>query len=129
MSDTHRSLSMAKKLKLKPKEEAQDERLRARPLGPHFLKKWRKAKDVSQIALAQEIGCSTGTISQIENLNTGYSQQYVEAVADQLGVHPCDLIARDPDDAEGIWSLWQAASASQRKQIVSLARVILESST
>jgi len=62
----HRHFSMSKK--------ATSQRKPAEPVAPvlqrTFIQKWRKHRKMSQTSLAEAVGLSTATISQIENANT-----------------------------------------------------------
>lgn len=97
------------------------------PLRPTFIRQWRKKKGWNQAKLADAIGVSTATISQIENGETGYKQEYLEGIAYALGCEPADLLMRDPSDPEAIWSLWDSAKPAQRKQILGIIRGLLGS--
>lgn len=66
------------------------------PLDRTYLKQWREFRKKSQDDLADEIGTSGATVSRMENGETPYSQDYVEAVAEALGCTVADLISRDP---------------------------------
>lgn len=74
------------------------------PLHRTFIQEWRKHRGLSQTELGEATGLSTATISQIENVKTGYSQANLEAIARALKVHPVDLLVCDPrKDPKGIW--------------------------
>ena len=96
-------------------------------LHPTFIKHWRKKKGWSQGELGEAIGVSTATISQIENGKTGYSQANIEAIARALQCQVIDLLARHPDDPEGIWTLWERADVGQRQQMVRMFAAMLGS--
>lgn len=119
---------MAKKAVKKRKADPIEKLLDQQPLGHTFLKKWRKASGLSQDELGAKLGVSDSTVSQIENGKTGYSQAYIEALGRLWGVHPCDLLTRDPADPGGVWALWAAASDDQRRQIVGMIEGFLKSS-
>jgi DNA-binding XRE family transcriptional regulator len=97
-------------------------------LLPTFIREWRKKKGLSQGELGEAIGVSTATISQIENGKTGYSQAHIEAIARVLQCQVIDLLARHPDDPEGMWTLWERAGTDQRKQMVRMFAAMLSSS-
>lgn len=115
------------KTKRAPKEQVVETRFK-QPLQPTFIRQWRKKKGWNQTRLADAVGVSTATISQIENSETGYKQEYLEAIADALGCTPADLLMRNPDDPQAIWSLWEAAKPAQRKQIIGIIEGLLKSS-
>lgn len=96
-------------------------------LRPTFIKQWRKAKGWSQGKLADAVGVSTATISQIENAKSPYTQGHLEGIAEALGCEPADLLMRNPADPEAIWSLWEAAAPAQRRQIIGIIKGLLGS--
>lgn len=97
-------------------------------LRPNYIKQWRKKKGWSQGTLADAIGVSTATISQIENAKTPYNQGQLEGIAYVLGCEPADLLMRNPTDPSAIWSLWDQAKPAERQQIVRLFEALLRSS-
>lgn len=78
---------------------------------PHFIREWRKHREMTQAELADAIGVATSSISQLERGDQGYSQATLEALAEALGCSPADLLARNPQHLEStfwtqdIWSL------------------------
>lgn len=87
---------------------------------PTFIRHWRKFRGLSQERLADRVGMTGGNLSEIENGNTGYRQETLEALADALQCEPVDLLIRDPNDPEGIWSLWERAKPAERKQLIGI---------
>jgi len=119
----HRKFGMARGAQLKRTPPTEP-----RVLQRTFIQQWRKARGWNQTDLGLYIGVSTGTISQIENAETGYKQEYLEGIAEALECEPADLLTRKPDDPEPIWKLWEAATADQRKQILKVAAALLTGS-
>jgi len=99
-----------------------------RVLQRTFIQQWRKARGWNQTDLGNYIGVSTSTVSQIENAETGYKQEYLEGIAEALDCEPADLLTRSPSDPEPIWRLWEGATADQRKQILKVAAALLTGS-
>ena len=91
-----------------------------------FIRQWRKKAGMNQSDLAEVLGVSTATVSQIENAETGYKQEYLERIAEAVGCDPADLLVRGPEDPQPIWRLWDGATAAQRKQIVRVAAALLD---
>lgn len=121
----HRKFSMAKT------KGRQDQIVQTRfkeGLRPTFIRAWRKKSGKTQTDVAEFLGVSTATISQIENGETGYKQEYLEGMAYLFGCEPADLLVRDPADKEAIWSLWDNAKPAQRKQIIGIIEGLLKSS-
>lgn len=69
---------------------------KARQRPRHFIKEWRKFRDLTQDQLAGRIGSATSTISQLETGKQGYSQALLEELAEALSCEPWDLLHVDP---------------------------------
>lgn len=63
----------------------------------HFIRQWRKFRHLTQQQLADRIGSSVSSISQLENGQQGYSQAILEALAVALACEPWDLLNVDPN--------------------------------
>lgn len=63
----------------------------------HFIREWRKFRHLTQQKLADRIGSSVSTISQLENGQQGYSQALLEELASALSCEPWDLLNVDPE--------------------------------
>ena len=50
----------------------------------HFIREWRKFRNLTQERLAERIDKTHGLISQIENGDTDYTQSTLEALADAM---------------------------------------------
>jgi transcriptional regulator with XRE-family HTH domain len=70
----------------------------------HFIKEWREFRGLSQQELADAVGegSDKSTISRIEALKQGYTQDFLDACADSLGTHPAILLSRSPTEADRI---------------------------
>lgn len=62
-----------------------------------FLRDWRKAKGLSQDALAAAVETTKGYVSEMERGVRPYSQRWLEAFSAALGVRPEDLLSPPPD--------------------------------
>jgi transcriptional regulator with XRE-family HTH domain len=66
-----------------------------------FIKEWREFRDnMSQERLAELIGGTKASVSRVESGKAGYTQDFLEAVADALGCHVSDLLTRMPTEAD-----------------------------
>lgn len=88
----------------------------------HFVKQWRKFKGLTQEQLAERIGVTPGAISQLEVGRTSYTQQMLEAMAEEFGIKPGDLLNVDPTKEGAMWSIWESLDVPARNQIVDIAR-------
>ncbi len=71
----------------------------------HFLSAWRRFRDLSQEQLGERVGLSKASISRIESGKTPYTQDVLETMAIVLDTDPASLLAQDPRDEEGVWTL------------------------
>ena len=96
---------------------------------PHYIREWRKHRQLTQEQLAERIGIARSYLTKIERGTRRYDQPFLEAAAEQLRCEPCDLIMRDPSDPEGIWSIWDQLKPSQRIQAMAVLRAITSVAT
>ena len=95
----------------------------------HFVRQWRKHRNLTLEQLAERVGVTHGALSQLERGITNYTQPMLEALADALMCEPADLIMRDPTDPDGIWSIWDQAKPGERHQIVEIAKALMKTGT
>jgi transcriptional regulator with XRE-family HTH domain len=95
----------------------------------HFIREWRKFRELTQEQLAERIGITKSYLSKIESGKKRYDQPFLEAAAVALRCEPADLIIRDPLDPEGIWSIWDQLQPTQRQQVVEIAKTLKRTGT
>lgn len=96
---------------------------------PHFIRQWRKYRDLTQVQLAERIGMDQGHLSKIERLERPYTQEFLEAAAEALRCEPGDLLMRDPTKHDAAWSLLEALSPPERKRAVALIEALKATGT
>lgn len=79
-----------------------------------FIAEWRKFRGLTQEALAERLDSTKATISRIEATHIGYTQDFLEACADELGTHPAILLSRAPREDDRIPA--PAAAAQRARQ-------------
>jgi transcriptional regulator with XRE-family HTH domain len=104
-----------------------------RPARPTYIRAWRQYRGLTLEQTADRVGTSVGgfthaSLSRIERGLQPYSQPILEALADALGTDAASLLMRDPNEAEGLWTLWDQARPGERKLIVDLAKTIIKRS-
>lgn len=62
----------------------------------HFIKEWREYRGLTQEQLAERVNTTKTTISRLEDLKQGYTQDGLDAIADALGAHVADLLTHAP---------------------------------
>ena len=101
-------------------------RLKPQPRhGTTYLRSYRKKAGLSLETLAERIGITHASLSRIERGLQPYKQGLLELLAAELKTNPASLLMRDPDDPEGMWSIWDKAKPAERQLIVKLAKTIL----
>ena len=100
-----------------------------RPYRRTFIRNWRTHRNLTLAQLAQRIGTTHATLSRIERGLQPYNQPLLEALAEALQTDPASLLMRNPDDPEGIWSVWENAKEGQRRQIVEIAKTLVKTGT
>lgn len=96
-----------------------------------FLKEWRKFRGYSQDRLAErvsglsEFSLVKGDISNLEKGKRRYNQDLLEALAEALDVPAGYLVMINPLESR-FWTIWEQASEGERKDIESLAEVVLQ---
>lgn len=92
----------------------------------HFIKQWRRFRDLSQEQLADRIGVDRTAISKIENGKQEYSQGFLEAAAYALMCEPADLIMRDPTAPSAIWSIWESIPEVDRPKAIAILSTLAD---
>jgi transcriptional regulator with XRE-family HTH domain len=92
--------------------------VRPRPKAPRFrrtfLREWREFKNMTLEQVGEAVELSHAQLGRIERGLQPYNQALLEALADLYGTEPANLIMRNPNDRDGIWSLWDQAKESER---------------
>lgn len=104
-----------------------------KPCRPRFFfREWRKHRGYNQEQLAEIVGVTPSTISQIENGKQGFTDSTLVALSEALSCSAGDLLMRDPLDHDAPWSIWdnvKNASAEQRAAIVAVVQTMLKTGT
>jgi transcriptional regulator with XRE-family HTH domain len=87
----------------------------------HFVKQWRKAKGLTQEQLAERVGVTPGTISQLETGRINYTQPLLEKLAEEFRCSPGDLLNVDPTVDQAMWSIWESLDLPARNQVAEIA--------
>lgn len=98
----------------------------------HFFKEWRKYRGLSQEELADQVGVTASTISQLETYKQGFTDTTLAALASALACEPADLLIRNPLDTDAPWSLWDRvknAPDDRRTGIVAVVETMLKTGT
>lgn len=103
-------------------------RLKNQERRRHFIKEWRKHRELTQDQLADRIGVAVSTISQLESYKQGYSQATLEALAEALRCEPADLLMRNPQSEDALWSIWEDLDQPSRNQVTEIAKTFRRAS-
>jgi transcriptional regulator with XRE-family HTH domain len=99
---------------------------RRQKLNRTFIRQWRKHRGLTLARLADRVGTTHATLSRIERSVQPYNQPLLEAIADALGTDPSSLLIRNPEDPDGIWTIWENAAPGVRRQIIEIAKTLLK---
>src|SRR5690606_15943210 len=95
--------------------------------GPNYLEAWRKRRKMTLEQLAGEIGTSPSVIGYLESGERGLSAKWLRKLAPALGITPGLLLDHHPDNiSDDMIEMWVHANAAQKKQLVDMAKVILD---
>lgn len=97
-----------------------------------FFREWRKHRGMTQEDLAEAVGVTPSSISQLETGKQGFTDTTLSAIADALMCSPGDLLMRNPLDHDAPWSIWdnvKKAPSEQRKAIVAVVETMLKTGT
>lgn len=100
---------------------------KAPPHRPTFIRQWRQHRGYSLDQLAERVPVDKGNLSKIERGLLPYNQELLERIADALMTDPASLLMRDPTDVAAVWSLWDRASAIERRQIEGVVSALVSS--
>ena len=91
---------------------------------PHFIREWRKHRELTLEQLAERVGMTHQNLGKIERYRVPYGQTLLERLAEALRTDAASLIMRDPSDPEGIWTLWEELTPPERRTAANVLRVI-----
>lgn len=97
-----------------------------------YIREWRKHRGLTLEQLSsrlEELGEHTlgeGGLSMLERGERAYTQQTLESIANALNTDAASLLMRNPDDDEGLWSIWDQAAKGERQMIVDIAKTVVK---
>lgn len=85
----------------------------------HFIKEWRKFRNMTQKQVADKMPFTNGALSQLETHRTSYRQDMLEALAVALECEPSDLLRKpNPEDIE-----WANFNEEQKRLALQLLKM------
>jgi transcriptional regulator with XRE-family HTH domain len=96
-------------------------RMAKQPKSRHYIREWRKFRELTLERLAERIGMTHQNLGKIERGKVPYNQVLLELLAAELRCEPVDLIIRDPNMPNGIWTIWDQLEPAAQEQIVQIA--------
>lgn len=100
--------------------------------GPNHLRAWMKYRGVKGVKLAELLGgnVTPGMVSDLMNSKRALNAKWLRRLAPHLGTTPGMLLDHDPYELDrDIVDFWGHASKDQRRQLVGLARVVMQEQT
>lgn len=86
------------------------------------IRAWRKYRDLTLERLAERVGVTPSSLSQLERGDIAYTQPMLEALADALNCDPADLIARPPGYETGLSLIWSQIPDGDRAKALDVLR-------
>ena len=105
---------------------------RRAPYRQTFIRQWRELRGLTLEKLAGRLKEGHGleithaSLSRIERGLQPYNQRQLEAIASELLTDPASLLMRNPQDPDGIWSIWDQAKPGEKRQIVEIAKTLIK---
>lgn len=99
------------------------------PSAPTYLRQWRKFRRLTQEQLAERVGMTAPTISQLENNKQGFTGETLAKMAQALGCSPAALLAYDPTEEDSLWPIFEAADrlrGRDKQKIRAILKVALD---
>lgn len=99
---------------------------------PHYIREWRKHRNLTQERLALRLGKTQGWVSQIERFEIEYTQGALHAIADALMCEPADLLRINPlveGEVIDITALLRGAPEVVRNQALAVVTTLLQTGT
>lgn len=94
-----------------------------------FIRHWREYRGLTLERLADRLGTTHASLSRIERGRQPYGQALLEAIAEALQTDTASLLIRNPQDPDGIWSIWDEAKPAERSMIVDIAKRVIKTGT
>lgn len=102
------------------------------PKPKYFFREWRKFRGFTQEELAEAIGVTPPSISQLERGLQGWTDSTLESLAIALSCNPGDLLMRNPLDTDAPWSLQDQlmkAEPAKKREIFAVIETMLKTGT
>lgn len=103
---------------------------KARPPGApaivprHFLKEWREFRGLGQRALAKLVDTSHVAIGRYERYEVAPDTEILARIAAALNTDIPSLLARHPEQTDGVWDTWMRLTDAERQMLVDALRGI-----
>lgn len=98
--------------------------------GPNHLKAWMRFSKVNGQQLADSLGgaVTPGMVSDLANSNRQLSAKWLRRIAPLLDTTPGMLLDHDPFELPAdMLAIWKRATTTQRKQLVDIAKALVQS--
>ena len=120
---------------LTPRSQPRSQARIRRPNHRNYIREWRNHRDLTLEKLCERLGEVHGlkithaSLSRIERGLQPYNQRQLEAIASELLTDPASLLMRNPQDPDGIWSVWDQAKPGERRQIIEIAKTLIKTAS
>lgn len=94
-----------------------------------YVRAWRKFRDLTLEKLAERVGVTAGALSQLERGEVNYTQPMLEALAEELGCAPADLIMRDPKVGAALHLVWNRIPTQDKPKALRMLEAFADTGT
>lgn len=92
----------------------------------HFLREWREFKGYSLEKVGEWIDKSHASVSRYETGLQAVTDELLERLAELYSTDPASLLMRNPLDEDGLWSIYDQLTPTQRKRATRVLRAMLD---
>ena len=97
---------------------------------PHYLREWRKFRNLTQQELADELGTSKSVISDMERGALQLSPKWLRRIAPVLKTQPGHILDHDPESLDSdIIDIWSRIDLTDRAQAARVLSSFVKSGT
>ena len=90
----------------------------------HFIKAWRKFRNLTQEQVAERMGIDASTFGRVERGKVPYDQDFLELAAVALRCDPWDLLHRDPSKEGNVIDMMRALDEKRRAEAEQFIRFL-----
>lgn len=91
---------------------------------PHFIRDWRKHRNLTLERLADRVGSTHATLSRIERYKLPYGEPLLEAIADALGTTADAILKGPPGARDELQEVIDQLTPEKQRSAVAIIRAL-----